>query len=112
MSIDTDATEFGRHFKQGGWRLGLLVARNVDLGRGQGKPRPPVDEVEDASGVIGEKSQGIEKVSCSQFATTAGVSKQTVAHYYKAWQLAADDGKCTHAENLSPGDEDLDQIEE
>jgi hypothetical protein len=29
MSLDNDAREFGQHFKQGGWRLGLLVARNV-----------------------------------------------------------------------------------
>ena len=28
-SIDLDAKEFGRHSKQGGWRLGLLVARQA-----------------------------------------------------------------------------------
>ena len=31
MSIDNDAREFGQHLKQGGWRLGLLVARNMYL---------------------------------------------------------------------------------
>jgi hypothetical protein len=31
MSVDDDARVFGQHFKQGGWRLGLLVARNVEL---------------------------------------------------------------------------------
>lgn len=29
MSLDDDARAFGQHFKQGSWRLGLLVARNV-----------------------------------------------------------------------------------
>jgi hypothetical protein len=88
MPVDDDAREFGQHFKQGGWRLGLLVARNVEPHKGQGKPRPPVDEA--ASPVADEKPS---KVSGTEFAAKAGVSKQCVAYYYKAWQLAADEGK-------------------
>jgi hypothetical protein len=42
----------------------------------------------------------------------AGVSKQCVANYYKAWQLAAEDGKCLRAEELAPGEEDLADLEE
>ena len=54
-----------------------------------------------------------EKVSGSEFAEKAGVSKQNVAYYYKAWQLAADDGHCPHAENLSPEDDEaLDHLDE
>lgn len=107
MSLDNDAREFGQHFKQGGWRLGLLVARNVEPHKGQGKPRPQVDEA--AGATVTEKPT---KVSGTEFAIKSGVSKQCVAYYYKAWQLAADDGKCPHAETLSPDDEVLDGIEE
>ena len=32
-AIELDAHEFGLHLKQGGWRLGLLVARDVNRGR-------------------------------------------------------------------------------
>jgi hypothetical protein len=120
MSLDNDAQEFGRHMKQGGWRLGLLVARNVEPGKpGRPAKRPPVDDLiadeplEDDE--LSEDSEDVEnqdKVSFSEFAAKAGVSKQHVANYYSAWQLAADDGKCQHAEQLSPGDEDLDDIEE
>jgi hypothetical protein len=67
-----------------------------------------VDEVE---GPV-QDSPILEKVSGSEFAAKAGVSKQHIANYYKAWQLAADDGKCPHAESLSPADEVLDHIEE
>ena len=113
MSLDNDAREFGQHFKQGGWRLGLLVARNVEPHKGQGKPRPPVDEaaspLSTPDGVLDEKPS---KVSGTEFATKAGVSKQHVANYYKAWELAADDHKCLHAKDLSPGDEDLEDLEE
>jgi len=97
MSLDTDAREFGQHFKQGGWRLGLLVARNVQPHKGQGKPRPQVDE-----GVIATADDKPTKVSGTEFATQSGVSKQCIAYYYKAWQLAADDGKCPHAETWTP----------
>lgn len=107
MSVDEDAREFGQHFKQGGWRLGLLVARNVEPHKGQGKPRPRVDEVAPMQDL-----PVTEKVSASAFAEKAGVSKQNVAYYYKAWQLAANDGNCPHAETLAPDDEVLDDIEE
>jgi hypothetical protein len=101
MALDNDAREFGQHFKQGGWRLGLLVARNVEHGGAGGRP---------AENRSPENSSG--KVSISRFAEMAGVSKSHVSYCYKAWQLAADDGKCPHAEALSPDDEVLDDIEE
>lgn len=91
MSIDDDAARFGGHF-EGGWQLGLLVARNVYKRAGAG--RPP-------------KSEQVRiKVSPKQFADKAGVSDRTVQLYYDTWQLAAEEGHCTPAEKLSPGDDD------
>lgn len=91
MSIDDDAARFGGHF-EGGWQLGLLVARNVYKRAGAG--RPP-------------KSEQVRiKVSPKQFAEKAGVSDRTVQLYYDTWQLAAEEGHCTPAEKLSPGDDD------
>jgi hypothetical protein len=95
MSIKNDACEFGRHFKQGGWRLGLLVARNV-------APRKPGQPKADG----GENSPENGKVSISEFARLAGVSKSHVLYYYRAWQLAAKADECQLAEQLLPGDED------
>jgi hypothetical protein len=34
-TTELDAREFGIHVRQGGWRLGLLVARNVEPRKGQ-----------------------------------------------------------------------------
>lgn len=103
MSIGEDAREFGRHFKQGGWRLGLLVARNCE----PGKPGRPKADAENPS-----REMDSGKVSFTDFAGEAGVSQSHVSYYYKAWKLAADDGKCQHAQSLSPEDEDLDDLEE
>ncbi|MCX5045500.1 hypothetical protein OG921_20240 [Aldersonia sp. NBC_00410] len=58
--MDDDAREFGQHFKQGGWRLGLLVARNVEHGGAGGRPAEN-RSLENGSG----------KVSMSQFADLA-----------------------------------------
>lgn len=88
--IDSDATEFANHFKQGGWRLGLLVARSVVM---QAKP-----------GGIPTGDNG--KVTTGEFAKKSGVSQTTVQYYFKAWELAADEGHCLHARELNPGDED------
>jgi hypothetical protein len=91
MSLDDDAAKFGRHF-QGGWQLGLLVARNVNKRAKPGKP-PKSEQVRN-------------KVSCAKFAELANVSERTVQWFYDAWQLAAEEGHCTPAELLMPGSED------
>lgn len=91
MSLDDDARAFGQHF-QGGWQLGLLVARNVYKQAGVG--RPP-------------KSEPVRnKVSCAEFAKMAGVSERTVQWYCNTWKLAAEAGYCTPADELAPGVED------
>lgn len=90
-SIDRDAERFGRYF-EGGWQLGLYVARSVHKQPRAG--RPP-------------KSEPVRnKVACAEFAAKAGVSERTVQWYYDAWGLAAEAGYCTPAEQLSPGNDD------
>lgn len=93
MSADDDAREFGQHFKQGSWRLGLLVARNVH-----------VSDTERGRSDLEATKLG--KVTANQFAVKAGVSPRTVQLYYRAWELAADAKKCQPAAQLSPGAED------
>ncbi|MCV7100729.1 hypothetical protein [Mycobacterium palustre] len=93
MSIQEDARDFGQHFKQGGWRLGLLVARNVYV---SGTERGRSDL----------QASRVGKVTANQFAETAGVSARSVQLYYRAWELAADKDECLHATELSPGSED------
>jgi hypothetical protein len=83
-SIDNDARTFGLHFKQGGWRLGLLVARNVYVS-------------DDERGRRDLKAPELGKVTANQFAEKAGVTAKTVQLYYRAWELAAKAKKCRPA---------------
>lgn len=93
-TIELDAHEFGLHLKQGGWRLGLLVARNVEPGEGQGQPR-------------GERREEA-KISATEFSRLAfghANGEKRVMRYYRAWGRYADKGKVPHADDLRPGDE-------
>lgn len=91
MSVEEDARAFGLHF-QGGWQLGLLVARNVHKRPGAGRP---------------DNSEPVRnKVSCAQFAKMARVSERTVQLYCNTWALAAQAGYCTPADQLEPGTDD------
>lgn len=105
-TVDSDAREFGQHFRQGGWRLGLLVARNVKPGKaGRPRNRPRVDNFEPQEEPSDEMLEDIEtgedseiaedietgedlenqgKISISEFAAKADVSKQHIANYYNA----------------------------
>ncbi|MFB1298797.1 hypothetical protein ACAG24_025165 [Mycobacterium sp. pW049] len=89
--VEDDAARFSRNF-EGGWQLGLLVARDVCKRARPGKPS--------------ESEQVRNKVSCSKFAELARVSERTVQLVYDIWQLAAEEGHCTPAEQLLPGDDD------
>lgn len=89
--VDHDAVEFGAHVKQGGWRLGLLVARNVE-NRGRGNPNLSAEK-------IGPKT------SAKEFAAKAGTSASRVLRYLKAWNAAAADGWVPPASELIPGEE-------
>lgn len=95
--IEMDAQEFGLHLKQGGWRLGLLVARDVEPGEGD----PSVTTRERAASVEG-------KVSAGEFARMAfgtDGARNKVMRYYRAWERYAAKGRVPHAADLSPGDE-------
>lgn len=96
--IERDAAEFGVHVKAGGWRLGLLVARNVKTGNGQGQRADLVTAV--------TKS---EKVSAQAFGRQSGTSAPRVLRYLEAWDAAAAAGVVPPSVTLVPGQEvDLD----
>lgn len=98
--VQRDAEEFGVHVKAGGWRLGLLVARNVEKGVGTGRPKK------------GE-TVSREKVSAAEFAQQSTTSTARVLRYLSAWEHAAADGLVPPAHALSPGEDidlDLDKL--
>jgi hypothetical protein len=88
-NVERDAHEFGLHVRQGGWRLGLLVARNVEKGLGQGARQPP-------------RTRDEVKVSATEFARLSGTSADRVLRYLAAWENAADAGHVRYAADLSP----------
>ena len=73
-----DAQEYGLHVKQGGWRLGLLVARSVEKGTAAHRP------VSRETG---------EKVSAREFAEQSGASPARVLRHLDAWERASVDGQ-------------------
>lgn len=92
QKITTDAREFGLHMRQGGWRLGLLVARNVAVAPGRVAPETL-----------------LPKVNATEFARRAGTSNDRVLRHLAAWERAANAGLVPHARDLNPGsDVDLD----
>lgn len=96
--IECDAREFGQHVKLGGWRLGLLVARNVEAGAGNGGDRRS-DQWNNCTAETG-------KVSANEFARRAGVSRPKVMRYLEAWNKAsADIEELPTADELAPGNE-------
>jgi hypothetical protein len=101
--LERDAAEFGIGVRCGGWRLGLLVARNVE----PGTAGRPTEE--------SRTSAQLTKVSGRKFAEMAGVSARSVDYYYKAWDLAAQAGLVPKADQIAFGDDevavDIDSIE-
>jgi hypothetical protein len=91
-TINQDAREFGLHMRQGGWRLGLLVARNVVVAPGRVAPETL-----------------LPKVNATHFAKIAGTSNDRVLRHLAAWERAANAGLVPHSASLTPGsDVDLD----
>lgn len=88
--ITTDAREFGLHLQQGGWRLGLLVARNVVKAPG----RVPAETL-------------APKTNATEFARQAGTTPSRVLRYLEAWERAATAGIVPPADTLTPGQEVL-----
>jgi hypothetical protein len=99
--VEADAREFGLHVKQGGWRLGLLVARSVEKSAGDGVNR-------DDEGVTTVTREG--KVSAREFARRSGTSAPRVLRYLTAWNKAASKRHVLPSALLAPGREltDLD----
>src|SRR5262245_40515597 len=89
--IELDAREFGLHLGQGGWRLGLLVARNVE-NNGRGRPKK------------NDRSFS-EKATAAEFAKLAATSRPRVLRFLEAWERAAEDGVVPPSSELSPGEE-------
>lgn len=88
--VEKDAREFGLHVRQGGWRLGLLVARCVVKAPGR-------------DSFSTEKLNG--KVPAAEFARMSGTTAARVLRYLTAWEKAADAGYVPAAVTLTPGAE-------
>lgn len=86
--IEQDAADYGRW--SSGWRLGLLVARSVEKGKGGARTVP---------------KGTVAKASAREFAEKAGTSVQRVLRHLEAWQAAAADGHVPDAATLEPGQE-------
>jgi hypothetical protein len=99
LAVDRDAKEFGLHVRQGGWRLGLLVARNVEKGKGAS----PGDNQHTTRSFAHTKDLG--KVSAAEFARRSDTSADRILRYLTAWDKAAEAGHVPPASGLSPGDE-------
>ncbi|MFF5503827.1 hypothetical protein [Streptomyces roseolus] len=84
-AVVRDARDFGVYARTGGWTFALKVARSVRPG--------------------GQAAEGTaaRKVSARAFAALAGCSAERVMRYYKAWDMAADDGLVPQFEVLEPG---------
>lgn len=95
-TIERDAQEFAALVRKG-WRLGLLVARCVEPGRG-GRRK-----------ATGGNPPG-SKVSLTEFArATGGVDRDTVRRHLTAWDRAAEAGRVPARPSLEPGvDPELD----
>lgn len=102
--VELDAREFGQHVKLGGWRLGLLVARNVEKGKGNGGDRR-------SDQFPNRETENVGKVNALKFAELSGVGKNKVLRYLDAWNRAANDlPELHHSDELAPGNElDLDE---
>lgn len=91
-----DALDYGRHVKQGGWRLGLLVARNVEKGKGHGGDRKS-DQRHD---------RDVDpKVSAQEFGRLSGTSANRVLRHLEAWEAASAAGHVPTSAELEPGQE-------
>ncbi|MGW8698306.1 hypothetical protein ACWGOK_15500 [Streptomyces eurythermus] len=89
--ITRDAKTFGTYDRNGGWLFGLMVARSVQPGSGNG------------GGDAQSAQQNASKVSAKKFAEMAGTSAPRVMRFYRAWERAASDGVVPDFEELIPG---------
>src|SRR5215467_2272690 len=98
-AIYEDAREFGAADRQGPWRLGLRVARSVQVGKGWGVNKRYREDVSH------ETSLEEYKVSASEFAHLSGTTTKRVMKHLRAWNKAAKEGCVLHSTELRPGQE-------
>lgn len=89
-----DARFVGAFVRGGNWEVGLRIARNVEIGKGNGRPSKTV-----------YKYPVSDRISIDEFAREAGISSRTVRRYLATWEWAAGDGVVDHAVDLTAGDE-------
>jgi hypothetical protein len=99
--IEADANEFGVITRQGGWRLGLLVARSVEKGRGNGGDRRSQDFQRNDRNAEND----FKKWSARDFARSSGTSAPRVLRFLKTWDALAEDGYVPESALLVPGEE-------
>lgn len=104
-SIKQDAKEFGQHVRMGGWRLGLLVARNVKPGTGGPRTgtNTPVSKIT-ARQFAEEANIGIPKGTKTR-PNLDRISHERVIAYLTGWETAAEAGHVPHAADLAPTEE-------
>ena len=91
---------FKEHVRNGGWKLGFLVASSAYIGERGG------NRGNQHTGGMENSFQG--KISCRAFAQGTGISHPTVSKYLTAWDLAVADGMPIEiSTNLRP-DQELD----
>ena len=88
--VERNAAEFGQHVRQGGWRLGYLVATSAYRGK-RGRHQSKSEESD------------LGKVTLAEFARIAKINDVTVSNYLKAWNRAADDLGIERSEDMHPG---------
>jgi len=98
-TIEADAREFGLHDRQGPWRLGLLIARSVTVGKDHGVNLKYRDED------VSHETSSNGKVSARDFAMMSGTSTKRVMKYFRAWEKAAKEGLVPQSSELEPGQE-------
>ncbi len=107
-TIKQDAEEFGRHVRQGGWRLGLLVARNVEQGVGgrgrKGVSSPRYSTKISATAFAEQANVGIPKGTKDK-PNRDRISVDRVLAYLTAWEKAAEAGLVPAAADLTSGSE-------
>ena len=106
-SLDEDARVVGEFIRHGGgWGIGFRVAKWVKPGvghgvRGKGGANAPSSD-EERRRKIREKAARGEPLSSREFAFMAGVSKDRISRYARAWEKAADNKKVPHSSEIAP----------
>lgn len=108
---ESDAKELATHEILGGWRKGLLVARNVIDDYGS---KPWEDEGisrrtwyrKQNDTICGNATDSAKKLSIAAFSRLSNLDRETISRYLKIWNLAVADGlPIPHPSELVPGQE-------